>query len=796
MPVVAIAVTGTLFTSCVDSEKDLYDPSFQTSNPMGDGFAAPNGFDWNMMSNVKVNVEVNAQSNDEYYVVEIYDANPIISPNASLLAKGVAKGNKPYTSEISITSTTNTIFVKEITPTGLVTVKAADITNGTANCSFKTSAPTSRSLAATRANVNVETPDPNDTSLFPTECPQGIETFVNESSSKANSSYKVTSSTTEISLGGKANIKLYVTEDITLTKQMYLTSGSALYILPGKTVRMAKSENNGQLNSMITIGKNASLIVENGLKLDSNFKVFNLGTLKAKSIVYTNQSYLYNGNDGVVTVEKEISGENANCIAVNDGTITANNITLHGNSSFINREKVEVKNETVVNCTAGSWENNGEWITDNMALSAWNAKGFNGCKLIVKNKFTIGDATLTNDAGAYVQCKELYMNNATVLLGAKAMFEVTGEAVYGYQTKERGFKGTGAEKALLVVKKAVAENKNKTNIIHYSGNLQIICSDHPEAEINPWNIRWTLSGGAEWAEEGKNTVSIPASECSNGYNSGNPGEVDPEFPIEFVDTREYTYMFEDQWPLYGDYDMNDLVIVVKERKIYTNEDNKVVEFKLNLDLAAAGATKSLGAAIMLDAVSANAITQPIELGDNSLASGFNLNNNNIENGQDYAVIPLFNDAHKVLGRNQNIQINTIIGSGNNTNPRNISFTIRFNNPTLSAEAFNIDKLNVFIIVDGNRSNRKEIHVTGYQPTRLANTTLFGGNNDGSSLSSKKYYISKENLAWGIMVPTDFKWPTEYSNIKNVYSEFADWVTSGGTKNEEWWKTFDSSKVYK
>ena len=97
-PVIAIAIVSMLF-SCVDSEKDLYDPSYQTSNPMGDGFAAPDGFNWATTSNVKVNVEVNAQTDDEfYYVVEIYDTNPIISPNAHLLDKGVAKGNEPYKS--------------------------------------------------------------------------------------------------------------------------------------------------------------------------------------------------------------------------------------------------------------------------------------------------------------------------------------------------------------------------------------------------------------------------------------------------------------------------------------------------------------------------------------------------------------------------------------------------------------------------------------------------------------------------------------------------------------------------
>ena len=37
--IIAIAIVSML-SSCVDSEKDLYDPSYQTANPMGDGFAA------------------------------------------------------------------------------------------------------------------------------------------------------------------------------------------------------------------------------------------------------------------------------------------------------------------------------------------------------------------------------------------------------------------------------------------------------------------------------------------------------------------------------------------------------------------------------------------------------------------------------------------------------------------------------------------------------------------------------------------------------------------------------------
>ena len=269
---------------------------------------------------------------------------------------------------------------------------------------------------------------------------------------------------------------------------------------------------------------------------------------------------------------------------------------------------------------------------------------------------------------------------------------------------------------------------------------------------------------------------------------------EPEKP-DVTETKTGTLAFEDIWPGGGDYDMNDIVLTIQKRKIYTNKENKVTKFELSIDLSAAGATKSIGAAIMLDNVPANAITQPVEFSDNTLAKNFNLNNNNIENGQDYTVIPLFDDAHKVLGRDRYEQINTVSDYAGNTKPKNISFSITFNNPTISADAFNVNKLNVFIIVDGNRNPRKEIHVAGYQPTKLANIDLFGGNNDNSHHGSKKYYISKENLAWGIMVPSNFKWPLEYVNIKTAYSQFSDWVTSGGTENEKWWNDFDVNKVF-
>lgn len=72
-------------------------------------------------------------------------------------------------------------------------------------------------------------------------------------------------------------------------------------------------------------------------------------------------------------------------------------------------------------------------------------------------------------------------------------------------------------------------------------------------------------------------------------------------------------------------------------------------------MSAAGATKNIGVAIMFDGIPAGAITQPVEFSDNSLIQNFNVNNNRIEDGQDYAMIPISDDAHKTLGLNHNYQ---------------------------------------------------------------------------------------------------------------------------------------------
>ena len=60
----------------------------------------------------------------------------------------------------------------------------------------------------------------------------------------------------------------------------------------------------------------------------------------------------------------------------------------------------------------------------------------------------------------------------------------------------------------------------------------------------------------------------------------------------------YTYVFEDNYPLVGDYDFNDIVLDVTI-EYDRGADNKITSTYLNVALTAAGATKTIGAGLRI-----------------------------------------------------------------------------------------------------------------------------------------------------------------------------------------------------
>ena len=164
----------------------------------------------------------------------------------------------------------------------------------------------------------------------------------------------------------------------------------------------------------------------------------------------------------------------------------------------------------------------------------------------------------------------------------------------------------------------------------------------------------------------------------------------------------------------------------------------------------------------------------------------------LENGQTFAVIPIFDIAFEALGKSSAVITNTIKGGGNSGSTMNVPIIIIFNTP-VDQEALSIDKFNLFLVNGGYMNNRDEIHLSGFQPTDKANTSRFGTADDNSDVG--RLYTSKSNMIWGLAIPGTSSYPIEWTSVKLAFPQFQDWVLSGGDSNKTWYNNPDPNLVY-
>lgn len=782
-------------TACVDDNKDLYDPSYQTPNPMED-ISAPAGFDWSSTNSIKFSVEVDDEFDGQYYyTVEILDKNPLEATAEdpyNTLAKGVAKKGEAYQTEVVSSKDIKYLYVRQTDPRGRDQIKQVEISESTSHvqCSFTgTSAIKTRALVATRGN--------NGGIDIPKRAEQSYDT---------NGAIPITSSS-QVLEGGKAYIVTGKFQGKFKDTSLSNSNRATVYIQGNWEPAQAITQNyldiivlkGGTIEGTDLKLQNASnLTIQSGAKIkiaklegNTQSTICNFGEIEVDNLLLNSFDLLYNGNK--VDVKHNIDASKGGSIHNFGELDVEKEIKLNTSSIVYNAAGSELEAEKYT--AAGSKNVNfGEMEFDTYDSGEAGGSLYNNCMLFVEHMKAGGIIYL--DHGVIAEEKEddknkdyfeeaddiYFYDNAKLTLANSSM--IKAEKI----TINSGFSaiGEGDEASLLkVTDKLQIDNwSNK-----FSGKLYIsgkISCSHKDM----------YHAGSEVIFSSKPDIIITGCNGKTELPDPAPEPSDPNFPIIVDDNHNYTYLFEDQWPLYGDYDMNDIVLEIKHRKTSIDKWNKITELDLTIELTAVGAQKAIAAAIMFDEIPASAITQPVTYANNYRPISFDLTDKNIEKGQDYAVVPLFDNAHALMERPAGSFVNTVSGSDNNQkDSKIINFTLRFDPASApSSDAVNINKLNLFIITDRG-SKRKEIHVAGYQPTKLANTELFGGNNDASSVNGKKYYISKDNLAWGIIVPTQFKWPLEYTKIQNAYKQFAGWVTSGGVNNTKWWNDFDNTKVF-
>ncbi len=263
-------------------------------------------------------------------------------------------------------------------------------------------------------------------------------------------------------------------------------------------------------------------------------------------------------------------------------------------------------------------------------------------------------------------------------------------------------------------------------------------------------------------------------------------DVDDEYPTDPLrafnnyypaKNEKATVAFEDLWPYYGDYDLNDVVIDYNY-KIITNAQNAVKDVNGTYTLRASGGQIRNAFAVQFPTTAANV----------SLLTGAA-----IEAGQSSAVVKIINDIRSVQ-------------SGWNTVPTSswsdtVNYAVNFTlNTPIALSTFGLNEYNPFIwgTSDG-KSRSYEIHLPGKLPTALAADSLFGKGDDRTSASNNKYYLSKDNLPWAINIPERFEYPIEKEDIINVHLKFGQWAQSAGAQYPDWYKNLsgyrNASKIY-
>lgn len=378
---------------------------------------------------------------------------------------------------------------------------------------------------------------------------------------------------------------------------------------------------------------------------------------------------------------------------------------------------------------------------------------FNYCLIDVANMIELEDAgSMINIKSGAILCKHFIMDKGTaasmINMSAKTIFEAEENVTITNSLTINGEDGLSTSDYALFKAKQV---KGGMFIVYWGVDVF--------AKVYSVSIGGPFSGGQP-------TTEIDPSPCNN--YTGTIPEKDPEPDddpnYQEEETGSYTYMFEDNWPAFGDYDMNDIVMDVNIANT-VNKDGNATSVTITTTLRAVGATKNLYAFAQIEAPGAN-----------------------------NQIVSLLSDkeAHVALGQEQGSTVNTF-----KYNCDSQTYTIDVSLSGVTGR-INANNLNVFIVWgDPNSEKRNEIHLPNFKGTsQAAATGAKGYKYDGSLEGANPDY---DNMMWGLMVYTDHfdSYPKETVVIGEAYPGFWQWAKSGGKAEDVlgWYSNGISDKLY-
>jgi len=295
--------------------------------------------------------------------------------------------------------------------------------------------------------------------------------------------------------------------------------------------------------------------------------------------------------------------------------------------------------------------------------------------------------------------------------------------------------------------------------------------------VNILGIQITNTGGS-----GSNSIVDIDKDGVPDSKDAFPSDPNKAFTIRIPSTGYNTLTFEDQYPSVGDKDLNDYVLyVVNEEDL--NAKGEIVEIRTRYQHIARGAIynshilklqipASVGVSRFTTTIYDGYGTQQknvdlVNPGSKTFSLFDDLDSTDTLPWQWWGLIkrPVYNVYECPFG------INCFL-------PGYIAkTTIKFTTP-VRRDILGSSPYDIYASV----STGKDIHLPGKY-----------------LVNGKDPYLDSTGFPWAILVPGDFKWPKleilSAATIYNSYPNFGAWATSKGTKNTDWYKNYDGSKVF-
>lgn len=778
---IVLLLAGITIYSCKDDvfDKEIVQKVYRDGFPVKD--IDPN-LDWNMTSEIMVNIieyKDPAADTDEKsnYSIQIFDADPLVeNSGAHLLAEGIANINLPFNTIIDCPKALTELYVCRIDAHKRATVKLVPIKNGEIQTSFGIPPTTSRTRSAsTRADnssITVWELDRTPVSIAAL-LPEAIE-LNKDIVIEENKVYKISKGTTYY-------------DQIT---NYGIQNKPATIIIDGTWI---PQKENSQLEKGIDL-----IVTENGkikLKEDrkltfigsSRFIVFHGGSIVGiddkghesddEGIIYLSNASdrRYNYNAGTIKID-ELRADETGAVFYNadGGELYIDDLKISNQGSRLINHGLAVIDETTVNSTIE-----------------------NGCRLIVTDKLN-GNLIMGDNCSALVKEYGKDGNSGKeIKLGNNSLLEIQEDAKFSYGTT---FEGPYNGYALVKIGELKSINgfKHSGGYIYYEIKKEDIDDDWEKKTF----LGQLMNSDGVLAKWGESPIVLPEGGCLGSGNTPNPGTEIQKDPMN------YTYAFEDYFPLVGDYDFNDVVLDVamyyKRDGDDSNPKNKVKSVNIDVTLVATGATKELGAGLRIIGIHPADISE-IKCKGNAderfyqtfagsfFMSGYGTTERWFDDEQGI-IIPIFGNAHKAfqgLNITARPMINTQYAGGNSINNlKQYTYEIEIVLKDQSQSTPKISKKNLdFFIGYRYKSMKERMEVHLYEFWNQGPTK-------GGTIQRENLDLAGNNT-WAICVP-NFRYPKENINIsistdpsKGAYPGFLNWVK--GDKDYDNWYLFPNEE---